>query len=145
MIYEIRTSVINGRLKRNSNLIADALNSFEGKEIIIKIEKAKKKRSNPQNRHYWGVAIVLLQNALKESGYIMSGNDVHELLKLRFLKETILVNEKSGEFIERIKSTQELTTTQFLEYILEIQQFSIEYFNVNIPNPNEDLTLQLND
>ena len=145
MNYEIITSVVNGKLKRNANLIYDALNSFEGKEIVIKIEKVRKKRSNPQNRHYWGIVVPLVQQGLKETGNIMTAEMTHELLRLRFLKEQINVNEKTGEFLERIKSTTELSTSQFMDYISEIQQFSAEYFNINIPNPNEDLTLTLND
>jgi hypothetical protein len=145
MNFEIRTSVVNGRLKRNSNLIADALNFYEGKEIIIKIEKAKKKRSNPQNSYYWGVIIPIIQNCLKDSGNLLSNDNTHELLRLKFLKITILANEDTGEFIERIKSTTELTTSQFMDYIAEIQQFAAEYFGVTIPNPNDDLKLNFND
>ena len=145
MNYEITSSVFKGKLKRNANLIRDALNSFEGKEIVIKIEKVRKKRSNPQNRHYWGVVLPLVQQGLKETGNIMTAEMTHELLRLRFLKEQINVNEITGEYIERIKSTTELSTSQFMDYISEIQQFSAEYFNINIPNPNQDLTLTLND
>jgi hypothetical protein len=141
MKYEIRTNVINGNLKRNRNLILNALETFEGQEVILTIQKAKKRRSNPQNSFYHGVVIPIMQQALKDAGYLMTNESVHDMLKLRFLKESILVNEESGEYIERIKSTTELTTTQFAEYILDIQKFAVEYFNVQIPNPNEEITL----
>jgi hypothetical protein len=141
MKYEIRTNVINGNLKRNRNLILNALEKFEGQEVILTIQKAKKSRSNPQNSFYHGVVIPIMQQALKDAGYLMTNESVHDMLKLRFLKESILVNEESGEYIERIKSTTELTTTQFAEYILDIQKFAVEYFNVQIPNPNEEITL----
>jgi hypothetical protein len=141
MKYEIRTNVINGNLKRNRNLILNALETFEGQEVILTIQKAKKRRSNPQNSFYHGVVIPIMQQCLKDAGYLMTNESVHDMLKLRFLKESILVNEESGEYIERIKSTTELTTTQFAEYILDIQKFAVEYFNVQIPNPNEEITL----
>jgi hypothetical protein len=141
MKYEIRTNVINGNLKRNRNLIINALETFEGSEIVITIQEAKKRRSNPQNSFYHAVCIPIMQQALKDAGYLMTNESVHDMLKLRFLKESILVNEESGEYIERIKSTTELTTTQFAEYILDIQKFAVEYFNVQIPNPNEEITL----
>jgi hypothetical protein len=73
----------------------------------------------------------------------MTNESVHDMLKLRFLKESILVNEQTAEYIERIKSTTELTTTEFAEYLLDIQKFAIEYFNTEIPNPNENITLAL--
>jgi hypothetical protein len=141
MKYEIRTNVINGNLKRNRNLILNALETFEGQEVILTIQKAKKRRSNPQNSFYHGVVIPIMQQCLKDAGYLMTNESVHDMLKLRFLKESILVNEESGEYIERIKSTTELTTTQFAEYILDIQKFAVEYFNVQIPDPNQEITL----
>lgn len=140
MKYEIRSNVENGILKRNRNLLIDAIKSFEGKQVIVTIEKAKKKRSNPQNSFWHGVVIPIMQQALKDAGHLMTNEQTHELLKLRFLKETILVNE-SGEYIERVKSTTELTTTQFMELISEVQRFAVEYFNVIVPDPNENITL----
>lgn len=142
MVYEIISSVQNGNLIRNRNLIKEAICAFENKEIVIRIEKKKRKRSNPQNRFYYGVVIPLMQQALKESGNLMTSNDVHELLKLRFLKETILVNEETGQIVERIKSTTELSTSQFMDYMAEINVFASEYFGVVIPEPNENITLK---
>jgi hypothetical protein len=141
MKYEIRTNVINGNLKRNRNLILNALEAFEGQEVILTIQKAKKRRSNPQNSFYHGVVIPIMQQCLKDAGYLMTNESVHEMLKLRFLKESILVNEETGEYLERIKSTTELSTTDFIEYIMEIQKFAVEYFNTEIPSPNEELNL----
>lgn len=141
MNYEIRSHVTEGKLTRNRNLITEAIASFEGKDVVIKIEKAKKKRSNSQNAYMWGVVIPLMREALKESGHTMTNESVHELLKFRFLKESILVNEETGECVERIKSTTELSTTQMMEYFMDIQKFALEYFGVNIPDPNEEIKL----
>lgn len=141
MKFDIRTNVINGILKRNRNLILDALKSFEGQNILITIQKQKKTRSNPQNAFYYGVVVPIMQQCLKDAGYLMTNEQIHEMLKLRFLKESILVNEQTGEYLERIKSTTELSTIEFMEYILEIQKFAVEYFNTVIPDPNENLTL----
>ena len=143
MNYEIRSEVKNGTLTRNVNLIKDAIQTFEGKQIIIKIEKAKKKRSTQQNRFYYGVIIPIVQNCLKEAGHVMTNESTHNLIKLKFLKETLFVNETTGEVIERIKSTTELSTSQFMDLLAEINNFTFEYFGVNLPSPNDDLTLNL--
>jgi len=142
MKYEIRSNVENGILKRNRNLLIDAIKSFEGQNVIVTIEKSKKKRSNPQNSFWHGVVVVIIQNCLKDAGHVMTKEQTHELLKLRFLKETILAND-NGEYIERIKSTTELSTSEFMELIMEVQKFAIEYFNTEIPNPNEEIKLDL--
>jgi hypothetical protein len=143
MNYEIISEVKNGSLTRNTNLIKDAIATFEGKQIVIKIEKLKKKRSTQQNRFYYGVIIPIVQNCLKEAGHLMTNESTHDLIKLKFLKEALFVNEQTGEVIERIKSTTELSTSQFMDLLAEINNFTFEYFGVTLPSPNDDLTLKL--
>lgn len=143
MNFEIISEVKNGTLTRNRNLIKDAIETFEGKQVVIKIEKSKKKRSTQQNRFYYGVIIPIVQNCLKEAGHIMTSESTHDLIKLKFLKETLFVNETTGEVIERIKSTTELSTSQFMDLLAEINNFTFEYFGVSLPSPNDDLTLKL--
>lgn len=143
MNYEIISEVKNGSLTRNRNLIKDAIATFENKQIVIKIEKFKKKRSTQQNRFYYGVIIPIVQNCLKEAGHVMTNESTHDLIKLKFLKETLFVNENTGEVIERIKSTTELSTSQFMDLLAEINNFTFDYFGVLLPSPNEDLTLNL--
>jgi hypothetical protein len=138
----ITTNVADGNLKRNRNLIIEAIKSFEGKDVLITFEKPKKKRSNPQNAFYYGVIIPIVQNCLKEAGHVMTNESTHDLIKLKFLKEIILVNEDTGEVVERVKSTTELSTSQFMDFVAEIRQFTNEYFGVDIPEPNENLTLK---
>jgi len=137
----IRSNVNNGNLKRNRNLIIDAIKSFEGTDVLITLEKPKKKRSNPQNAFYHGVIIPIVQNCLRDAGYVMTNEATHDLIKLKFLKETIFTNEETGEIVERVKSTTELSTSQFMDFVTEIRQFTNEYFGVDIPEPNEEMTL----
>ena len=143
MNFEIISEVKNGSLTRNRNLIKDAIATFENKQVVIKIEKFKKKRSTQQNRLYYGVIIPIVQNCLKEAGHVMTNESTHDLIKLKFLKETLFVNETTGEIIERIKSTTELSTSQFMDLLAEINNFTFEYFGVSLPSPNDDLTLKL--
>jgi len=72
----------------------------------------------------------------------MTNEATHDLIKLKFLKEVILTNEETGEVVERVKSTTELSTSQFMDFIAEIRIFTNEYFGVDIPEPNENLTLK---
>jgi hypothetical protein len=138
----IISDVQGGNLKRNRNLIIDAIRSYEGKSVSITFEKPKKKRSNPQNAFYYGVIIPIVQNCLRDAGHIITNEGAHDLIKLKFLKEVILTNEDTGEVVERVKSTTELSTSQFMDFVAEIRIFTLEYFGVNIPEPNENLTLK---
>ena len=100
MNFEIVSEVKNGSLTRNRNLIKDAIATFEGKQVVIKIEKFKKKRSTQQNRFYYGIVVPIVQNCLKEAGHIMTNESTHDLIKLKFLKETLFVNETTVKFFE---------------------------------------------
>lgn len=145
MKIQIRTSVTNGKLIRNRNLILDAINSYEGKELLITFEKPKKQRSNNQNAYYFGVILSILQNCIKESwGEVWSKEKAHDFCKLQF-NFIERVNESTGEVVKVPKSTTENTTTAQEEYHAEIRNFIKEWFNVDVPLPNEEITLNFNE
>tara|TARA_R110000868_G_scaffold350640_1_gene611890 strand:+ start:330 stop:776 length:447 start_codon:yes stop_codon:yes gene_type:complete len=137
------SKVLNGKLVSNRKPLNDFIATFEGKEITITVAKKKKKRSNPQNSFYWGVVVPIVKDGLKGNGILANTEQTHELLKNRFLKID-LANEDTGEVLfQSVKSTSELTTSQFMEYLAEIQQFSAEFLGVQIPEPNEQINIQL--
>lgn len=119
----------------------EVLQSFEGKEWQLTIEKKKKSRSLNQNAYYWGVVIPMVRAALHDLGMKLSRQEVHELLKLKFLKKEI-INENTGEVFEYIGGSSELTTTEFMDFIAELQQWSAEYLNIVIPSPNEQVNIK---
>jgi hypothetical protein len=140
---QIQTSVINGRFKRNRNIVLEAINSFEGKDLLITFEKVGKKRSNNQNAYYWGVLIPVLQSCIKNSwGEIWSKEKTHDFCKMQF-NFIEKINESTGEILRVPKSTTENTTTAQEELHIEIRNFISEWFDVNVPLPNENLTLEL--
>lgn len=127
----------------NRKAFLEHLRTFIGCEIVITIEKKKRKRSELQNAYYHGVILPCVRMGLKDMGFqeYRTNEQVHDLLKYRFLK-TDSANEH-GQFIERIKSTTELSTSEFMDFIAEIQQFSAEFLNISIPEPNKDWKLNL--
>jgi hypothetical protein len=143
MKIQIKSLVQNGILKRNRTLIMDAIKSFEGKEILITLEKPKNKRSNPQNSYLWSVLYPITQQAIKnEWSEVWNIEKVHEFYKIQF-NVIEKVNEDTGQVIKLPKSTTENTITQQEEYHLQIREFLQEWFNINAPLPNENLTLEL--
>lgn len=140
------TTVTNGKLSRTWQ---QAVDSFEGKRVEVTIQKAKKKRTTPQNAYYWGVVIPILQQGLADVGYLYNKDATHELIK-RHVAETEpgaiveeIVIEKTGEVLSRIRSTSELSTSEFMDYLEIIKQFASESLGVYIPEPNENLKLDL--
>lgn len=141
MKIEIITDVVNGKFKRNLNRIQQVVKSLEGKEVKIVISQVFKKRSERQNNFYWGVVIPIMQNTMLDIGNPMDIEDIHLMLRVKFLKQIISINEETGEVAERVKSTTELSTIEFMDYIAKVRFWAIDFFGVEIPEPNEELTL----
>ncbi|WP_394749562.1 hypothetical protein [Spongiimicrobium salis] len=139
----IISEVNNGRLKRNRNLIESAIRSFEGKVIEFTIQRKKKSRSNPQNRFYWGVVIPIIQQGLKDcTGEVRDSNSIHyQILLPLFSCSREITNTQTGEIVTEKMTSSEMTTTQFAEYILEIQKWAAEFLGIEVPDPNQELTL----
>lgn len=129
----------------NGKLILDAREAFieeirkhECKQIVIEVRQSRK-RSNQQNRYYWGAMLPIVRDGMKQLGVVVSIEQAHELLKFRFLKSEYVTTD--GEVIETIKSTTELSPAEFNEYIERVQQWSAEYLHIDIPDPNKQTTL----
>ena len=143
MIYKINSKVINGNITQNRKRIKDVLESFEGKDITLTIQKKRKSRSVPQNAYMWGVIIPLMAYAVKnEWGELWSYEKCHEFFKMRFLF-TEKINEDTGEIVRIPKSTTENTPSEQEDYHTEIRQFMLEFFNVTCPLPNEQIHLEI--
>lgn len=139
----IISDVNNGILKRNRGEITNALKSFEGKTIKLTIEKFANKRSNNQNSYYWGVIIPILKDAIfNEWGEVWSKEKTHDFCKMQF-NYFEKINVETGKIVRVPKSTTENTSTTQEEFHLEIRKFVKEWFNVEIPLPNEHLNLEL--
>lgn len=108
----------------------------EGK-WMLKAEK-KDKRSNQQNRYYWGCVIPLVKEGLREAGYddIKTDEHAHEVLKHLFLKKEIK-NNNTDEVIQLSKSTTELNKLEFNEFIEEVAMWASSYLSIVIPEPGK--------
>lgn len=137
-------NVVGGQLKIVNRKHFDAdLEGFEGSRVIITLKKYRKSRSTKQNAYYHGCVIPYVIDGLVDMGTskgLLSSENVHEMLKAKFLGEDI-ANE-NGEFIRINRSTTDLTTTEFMEYIADIQQFAAEFLGINIPDPGEQSDMQ---
>jgi hypothetical protein len=122
---------------RNRAAFNRYLLSFKGKQVRITIEKLKKKRSNPQNRFYWGIVVPLVKDGLINAGYeLLSSENVHDFLKGQFLKGEN-INKDTGDILTYTKSTTELSTSEFMDFIAAIQQWAAENLSITIPDPIE--------
>ena len=131
-----------GKVIAGRRRLIQALQSLSGQRVLLTIEKYKRKRTSSQNRYLHGVVFPMLQQRLLDLGWkeAVSIEWVKDLIKYQFLKmET--VNEKTGEVITSIRATSSLTTSEMMDFIADIQQWSAETLGLYIPDPNEQIQL----
>ena len=139
-------TIEDGKLKIiHRNRFTEAIKALKPGRYSLTIEKVYRKRSNPQNSFLWGVVYPIVLEGLKQAGFEEFEEDeqVHDLLKCRFLKKDIV--NKDGEVIETVGMTKNLTTTEFMDYLSEIGKWSSEYLNVYIPEPGEQTEIKFED
>lgn len=126
----------DGELKGlpSKKLRSELKHLFAGKQIEILIHRKKKHRSVQQNRYYWLIVSMLSEH----TGF--TKEECHEILKQRFLK-TEKVHEDTGAIYEYTKSTTELTTSEYEDYLESVRRFAAEDFSIELPLPNEQLEL----
>lgn len=95
--------------------------------LDVRIRQAKKKRSLPQNNLYW----AWLTEFAPHTGY--TEEQLHIILRKRFLGEHILTFK--GEQYLLTKSTTELTTKEFSEYMDKVHNLA-ETMGVMLYYPN---------
>jgi hypothetical protein len=104
------------------------LAKYEGKRIEVILRKRRSKRSDAQNRWYWGVCVEILAN---HCGY--DPEELHDALKIKFLSDRT-VDDKG---LMRVGSTARMTTDEFIGYTNKVVRWAAEYLHVYIPSPHE--------
>lgn len=143
MKASVNSKVVNGKCATNKGSISKAFEQFEGKEITITIERKRRKRSNEQNAYLWCCIYPLIKQGFFETcGEVFTIDEVHEIMKLKF-NFIELTNESTGEVITAPKSTTKNTKFEQEQYHEQCRQFAIEWFNIAIPLPNEQIEIKL--
>lgn len=92
------------------------LNKFkDGENVTLEIHTKKAKRTEQQNRYYWGCYLPLIAKETGEGDL----DALHELFKGKFLAEGIV--EVLGEKVRKKKSTTDLGVGEFCEFIMNIE------------------------
>lgn len=121
--------------------------AFAGQNVEVVIKKLRRSRSNQQNRYYWGVVVAMVLQALHDlgnqdlkPGHPDSANIVHEFLKQKFLPP-VIASDAHGQELRLPPSTRKQNTAEMMDYISEIQMWAVEFLNVVIPDPGEQMEM----
>lgn len=114
----------------NPTLVRDYAQHMEGKPVRVTIEPITKKRSNNQNRYWWGVVIAMLS---EQTGY--EKDEMNSLLEYQFLRKEV---EIEGEVYAITQKAKGLDTKSFNQLIEDTQRWAAETFDLYIPSPDEN-------
>jgi hypothetical protein len=121
----------------NTRLFRAFVRQFKGQEIDVEVKKRTRQRSHAQNNWLWGVALPLIAEYL--------GYDHHEherlhydLLSVRFGTVAVapLVDGAQPRIVPK-KTSSELTTAEFTEYMEWLLRFAADKWGVVLPLPDE--------
>ena len=131
--------VIAGRLaEETARMVGLAIRQFDGKRVAITIAELKRKRSNPQNRYYWGCVVPAVLQMFVEAGNAMDVEEIHAYLKEHIGKLKKVVIDPAGMQRVILCSTTRLSTAEFEVYMDRIRAWAAEFGTV-IALPNEYL------
>jgi hypothetical protein len=125
----------------NSDQVVKLCNQVKDGKWLLEITQVNK-RSTQQNRYYFGLVIPLVQNGIRDLGTELTKEETHEFLKSRF-NYSELVNRDTGQVEHLPRSTTLLNKLAFSEYISKIQQFASEFLNIVIPDPGQQMTIDV--
>ena len=124
----------------------------ENQEIELILRKRRKKRTKSQNSYLWGVVYPIIMGcssddpeteesllqtsddvhaAMMRSGY-KSPDEVHEAMKWKFLRTM-----RGDDLPATVRSTSDLTTAEFSEYVDNIKRWASEFLGAYIPDAGD--------
>ncbi len=138
----------DGKLEIPRKRFSKEITVFSGKPVEVIIRRKRKYRSSPQNRYYWGAVIPLILQAFIDLGHegLQTGSQdsaqmIHEFLKGKFLHNGVEVADAQGQVIVLPPSTRRCSTSEFMDYLAEIQQWAAEFLCIVIPDPGEQMDI----
>ena len=103
-----------------------------GKAVVLRLSAPINRRSNTQNSFYWG---VVLETIAADTGH--TSEEIHEVFKAQFLPRKFVTVGFTE--VQLPKSTTELSTIEFEQYLEQIRAWCSTELGISIPIPNEEI------
>lgn len=115
--------------------LINAIRATRGK-VRVTILRWHPRRTDRQNRYYWPCFVHALWEYLHEQGSDLSEEAVHQLMRAKFLTVDV-ADPATGEVIgQRVRSTTELSTVEFNDYLDRCAEWLRDMFGVRVPDAN---------
>ena len=126
----------------NSSDFYRELNALKGRYRLV-VEKYRRSKSNPQLRWLYGQVYPIVLKGLNDAGWEFTTiAEVDEYCKSMFANREVL-NRHTGEIMTVPGLKRDMTTTELSTYVDAIRDWASEYLNINIPEPMQQMTMEL--
>lgn len=105
------------------------LSHFKKGIVEVIVRTISKDRSDRQNRYYWGAVLPIISS---DTGF--TKEELHQIFRNKFLRYGKTYKGRNYNFS---RSTTDLTTIEFEEYLDKIRIFSAAELGIVVPLPNE--------
>jgi hypothetical protein len=140
-VLELSCLVTNGRIPLEvSQAVAAALRRMDGKRVIISLRKHVNRRSDRQNRAYWGIIVPRVLEMFTDAGNDTTKEEIHEYLKEHVggpMFARVLI-DPDGERRPVVRSSTTLTTVEWEDFMEKIRAWAAER-GLILPMPKEDV------
>jgi hypothetical protein len=109
----------------------------EGWQLEVTVRRLRATRSQQANRYYWGVVLTTL---VRHCDFQYTPEEMHEVLKAKFLPKTLAIHDGNGEIVFEYViggSTRSMNTTQFSDYVRDIKQWALDTLGCYATEPDE--------
>lgn len=128
--------IVNFSEPRERAAFVSATNKLTGTHRIT-IKAHRKRRSDRQNRYYFPCFVAPFAQFLRDQGQSITDLDAHEILKFKFLRATC-INPETGEAFDYTRSSTDLTTLEFYDYLERVAAWLADEFHIVVPEASLD-------
>lgn len=129
--------IINFDKESDKRRLWAALRKCAGGVFRITIKRNRKRRTNPQNRYYFGVIVSMFSEYMREQGEPLTTDQAHHMLAGMFLRMTVMNPKTHLPMGDTVRSTTELTTEEFAVYIEHCVCWMADFLDIVVPSPGE--------
>lgn len=123
-------------LNQRRTFLLEIHSKFKGKSVRLTVESVSSKRSLSQNNYYYGVIVPRCKSGFNRLGWTLSETEAHQKLAEMFLSEN-KVNQLTGEIFHYVRSTADLSTVEFSDYMDSCINFGAMELDEIIAYPDE--------
>ena len=114
--------------KASHKKLGQLLQELDAGEWLVKWTKNRPVRSLGANRYYHAIIHIIATETSTDPGKL------HELLKAEFNTEAYVMN---GEVMTYVKSTADLNTKEFADYVRRVKHWAAERLGIIIPDERD--------